>query len=480
MSNIDETSHRCPVLHEKKDERFGATSPAGRPPGPHGLPVLGVLPQIAKDPFGYLPNLMARYGDVVEVPVPGMTLVLVNHPDHIEHILVKGATRYQLNPALKDAVTDLPYLPPFFATRHGEPWKRIRRLLNPKFGNAELGGTSTLIADAVWDGVAAWDQWADTGREIDLQHELHLLTMSVLLRSMFTTPADRTTVTRAVAEFEANARGMALGAAVSWAPGWVPRPYARRRRRSSKWIADYIDAMIAERRRFPTDSADLLNVLLDAEFDDGSTLTDVQTRAELRGLLFAGFETTATALSWTFAMLGRNREALDAAYAEVDALGGEERLAANRLTELRWLRACFDESQRLQANSMTVMARQAVEDDVIGGYLVPRGAIVGWSASALYRDQRFWRDPDRFNPGRFFSDDVNRYAFPLFSYGQHRCLGVNYAYIEGVQVLTAALQRFDITARAGYAPRHQHNFGAARLKGGWPVTLRRRSDSQSR
>ncbi|SHX52869.1 Putative cytochrome P450 [Mycobacteroides abscessus subsp. bolletii] len=429
---------------------------------------------IARDPFGYLASLVRRYGDVVQVPVPGITMILLNNPAHIERILVKEVSNYITNPALKDAVTDLPYLPPFFATLEGEPWRRVRRLLTPKFANRHLGGTSSLIADAVWDGVAEWDAWADTGQTVDLQHELHLLGMAVLLRSMFTKPADRRTVSRVVSELETNARGMALGAAFSWAPTWLPRPYAKRRRQSSKWLADYIDAMIADRIRHPVESDDLLNSLLDATFDDGSKIDDVQLRAELRGLLFAGFETTSTAVSWTFAMLDNHREALEKAYLEVDDLIGVERPGVEQFPALPWIRACFEESQRFQGNSMTAMSRKAVADDVIDGYRIPEGTIVGWSAPALYKDRRFWREPDRFDPSRFLGDEVQRYAFPLFSFGPHRCLGVNFAYIQGVQIVAAVLQRYRYKTVAGYEPRHQHNFGAARLKGGLPVTLERR------
>ncbi|WP_264033568.1 cytochrome P450 [Mycolicibacillus koreensis] len=450
-----------------------------QPPGPRGLPIVGVLPMIAKDPFGYLASLQKRYGDVIKVPLPSISMIMVNHPDHIQRILVQEAAKYQLNPALKDAVTDLPYLPPFFATLHGDPWRRVRRLLNPKFSNRTLGSTNALIAEAIWDGVESWDEFADAGKVIDIQHELHMLAMAVLLRSMFSRPADRATVEQAVHAFEENARGMALSAAFSWLPGWAPKPYQRRRVASSKWIAGYIDALVAERRANPTDSDDLLNLLLNASFEDGTKMDDMQIRAELRGLLFAGFETTATALAWTFAKLCQHPDALALARAEVNEHLGTGRPLDGALPEMPWLRACFEEAQRMQSNSMTVLSRRAAEDDVIDGYRIPAGAIVGWSATALYNDERFWTQPERFDPNRFLSGDVERYAFPLFSFGQRRCLGINFAYLEGVQVMAAVLQRFDVSLDPQHTVTRQHNFGAARVKGGLPVTLRRRTQSRA-
>lgn len=127
----------------------------------------------------------------------------------------------------------------------------------------------------------------------------------------------------------------------------------------------------------------------------------------------------------------------------------------------------------MQSNSMTVLSRYAATDDTIDGYRIPAGAIVGWSATALYNDTRFWNQPERFDPSRFVSGKTERYAFPLFSFGQHRCLGMNYAYLEGIQVLAAVLQRFQLTLDPRHTVAQQHNFGAARIKGGLPVTLRR-------
>lgn len=99
----------CPIGTHSRDSLDRGV----QPPGPRGLPLVGVLPMIAKDPFGYLAGLVKRYGDVVQVPLPGMKMILVNHPNHVQRVLVQEAEKYELNPALKDAVTDLPYLPPF-------------------------------------------------------------------------------------------------------------------------------------------------------------------------------------------------------------------------------------------------------------------------------------------------------------------------------------------------------------------------------
>jgi cytochrome P450 len=261
--------------------------------------------------------------------------------------------------------------------------------------------------------------------------------------------------------------GMAFRMLATALPGWAPRPFERRMDTAITTIFAYIDGMVAERRRHPTSDGDLLSMVLDGELPDGSRLSDEHVRRELMGLIIGGYETTAAVMSWVLARLPFAPAAQARAYAEVDALGGN-RVSHADLERLPWLRACFDEAQRLQGFPLN--AREAVEDDVIGGYRIPAGTTVGVSGYTLHRDPRFWRDPDRFRPERFLEDEVNPYAFLPFGVGPRRCLGTRMGYIVGLLTLASAFQRFHFAVRPGWTPRPRFSFSTI-VRGGVPVTL---------
>src|SRR5687767_13962095 len=52
------------------------------------MPLLGVLPQVLRDPVGTCTSMQQRFGHVVRLPMLGTSVYLLTHPDHIEQVLV--------------------------------------------------------------------------------------------------------------------------------------------------------------------------------------------------------------------------------------------------------------------------------------------------------------------------------------------------------------------------------------------------------
>lgn len=436
------------------------------PPGPRGLPGVGILPQLVRDVYRTPQRLQRRWGDIVHVPVPSATLILISHPDHVAHVFNRHAARYgkgEMNHALfaSEAHAPLPI-------SDGAQWKRMRKLLSPKFGQRQLEQVGALIGDAIDDRIARWDVHVGSGRAVDFDAHWSDLTMSVLLRSMFTTRLDEATIARAVAAFRAFAFHAAFQMIGTNAPGWVPLPYGRRGPEATAWIHGFLDRMIRERRRTPLpEGADLLQMLIDARYDDGAPMTDEELRSELLGIIFGGFETTSSALSWTLALLDLHPDVAATAYDEIDALG-DRRVGIADLARLPYLHAVFDEAQRIQGGPM--FSRSPFEDDEIGGYLIPKGSTVWVSPYALHRDPRFWREPDRFDPSRFFTDEIDKNAFVPFGLGPRKCMGMRMAYVEAMIGLATALQRYRFRLAPGFVPRHHFHISTG-MKGGCPVTV---------
>jgi len=91
-------------------------------------------------------------------------------------------------------------------------------------------------------------------------------------------------------------------------PEFFPLPSTLRLRRAVRELNGIIDCMIRARRAANSPSHDLLQMLLDAQDEDGSQMTDEQLRDEMMTLFIAGHETTAIALSWTWYVLAQNPE----------------------------------------------------------------------------------------------------------------------------------------------------------------------------
>lgn len=434
-------------------------------PGPRGVPVLGVAPELLRDPYQPFLRWAAEHGDVYRPRLPGVTLTMVDHPDHVREVLGAGADRMakgrmnrRLEPVLGDGIP----------ISEGEKWRRNRRLMNPMFGRKQLDRLTATVAEAVEERVDGWARWNGSGEVIDLDPPFGSVTMNVLLKAMFGTAVDPDDVDRTVADFRDIGRFMAGRLLTVWAPNWMPVPFQRKGRPAVERVNGMIDELITARRRDPAEHDDLLSALIDARFEDGEPLTAKELRDELMGLLFGGFETTQSALGWTVALLDQHPEARHALVDEVSALGGRLPTSWDEVQALTWTKACFDEAQRLQGAPL--FNREAVIDQEIGGVPVPTGSLVAVSPYSLHRKPSLWAHPDRYDPTRFVGTDIDRFAFIPFGAGPRHCIGSNLAYLEATLTLAALYGRHEVRMRDGFTPEHDFHLSTG-MKGGCPVVL---------
>jgi cytochrome P450 len=202
-----------------------------------------------------------------------------------------------------------------------------------------------------------------------------------------------------------------------------------------------VNAVLEERLAHPTDSADLLNVLFGA---DGGTWPRRRVRDEALTFMLAGHETTANAMSWFFYLMAQNLDARDKMLAEIDDVLGGRRPTAADLTLLPWTTACLQESLRYYS-AVWIIARAAVEDDVIDGHYIRPGTTVLIPIHHIHHDERWWPDPEVFDPTRFLDDAGNdrpRSAYLPFGGGRRICIGQSFALMEMVLIAAIMSQRF--------------------------------------
>jgi cytochrome P450 len=137
---------------------------------------------------------------------------------------------------------------------------------------------------------------------------------------------------------------------------------------------------------------------LDDEGDGG--LSDQEISDQIVTLIFAGYETTTNALSWTFYLLAQHPDiAARVQAATWQRLAGRAPMLED-LPHLDDVRMVLEEAMRLYPPAWS-FSRRAVADDVVCGYRLPAGATVLLIPYTTHRHPRFWDDPDRFDPDRF-------------------------------------------------------------------------------
>jgi len=454
---------------------------------------------LARDPLGTVQALHAAHGDVVRMRAFGRTFVLVAHPDAAREVLVTQQKRFARGYAHRGLKL---FLGEGLLTSEGELHRRHRRMAQPAFHRERVAGYARAMVAAAgrWD--ARWRARAAPGAPLDLAAEMMALTLGIAGETLF--GADVGASAGEVADALADALRAAPLAFLPfgrWALR-LPIPIAWRFHRARARLDRVVFGMIAERRAAaargePADRGDLLSMLLAARDDEsdgtagdaapsGRALSDDELRDEAMTLFLAGHETTASALSWTWYLLGTHADAQARLHAELDAVLGAG--AARRapgvgdVAALPYTRAVIAEAMRLFPPAYAI-GRRCVERTTLGGYAIEPGWGVLTSPWLAHHDPRWWPEAERFRPERWLDPDAAaarpRFAYFPFGGGSRICIGEQFAWTETTLVLATLASRWAVRVAPGAAPRPR---GAVTLRpiGGVPALLTARGPDLGR
>jgi cytochrome P450 len=361
------------------------------------MPILGMLPAVRRDPAGVFMQAARRFGDVVYLKIGPRRGFLITNPEDIRHVLQDNARNYHKSPLYGKLRM---FLGNGLLTSEDELWLRQRRIAQPAFHRQRLAALASVMADAARDAAAAWQPLASAGRPVDVDEEMMRLTRTVVVRALlgadlgpFTSTIDKawTIINQHIGE-----SFWSLAFIDQW-----PTPKYRRFQAARAVLRGAVDHVISERRRTSSDSADLLSMLMSARDEEtGEAMTDEQLRVEVTTFLLAGQETTSLALTWTWYLLSQHPGAQRRLENEIDVVLNGRPPAYADLVNLPYLRMVIDESMRLYPPAWG-FSRQALADDQLGGFRLPRGWIAFVVPYVLHRLPALWPDPEAFDPERF-------------------------------------------------------------------------------
>ncbi|MFI9503581.1 cytochrome P450 [Nocardia sp. NPDC052566] len=452
---------------------------------------------IRRDPCRAFQDLVDKYGDIVRIDISGQTFFVVNDPEMVEQVFVARQHNYGKTLNAKVAAMALGN---GLLTNDGESWTRQRRTIQPLFARRQLDRFAENMITAARRRLTRWDARPDGARS-EISAEINALTLDVTGQALFGCDLsdDAAHVHEALVEI-LRCVGKAMTSLLTWLPTRIPgvspdlalRMQAPRWRRLDAAVAvldDVVARLIRERQQHPQpDKHDLLGLLLDARDEAGAAaMSPRQVRDELVTFLLVGHDTTAYSLAWTLLLLSQHPEAREKLVAEIDAVLGDRQPTPADLDELPWTTAVIEESMRLYPPSWLI-ERQAVADDVLGGYAVPAGSTVYVASYLLHHDQKSWPNPEGFDPRRFLpehrqfvfpaADGASPVARPRYSYlpfgaGQRQCIGLGFARIQAKLILAMLTQRytFDLAPGARIVPEYTLTL---RPQSGVPMIMRRR------
>jgi cytochrome P450 len=396
------------------------------PPGPR-LPKLVGGYVVLLNRMSILRRLQRRYGDAfsINLPVFGPSVV-VSSPALVKQVYTASPEvllTAEGNP-LGEALG-----PGSLFAMDGKPHLRERKLLLPPFHGNRMEGYESVIEEETLREIATWPE----GVEFATMPSFMRITLNAILRTVFGAAGPHQ---RRLAELLPDL--VSLGSLLTLLPV-LRRDLGRFSpgHRHAKLVAEYdavIEALIDEALADPdlAERTDVLALLLEAHYDDGSTMSRSAIADELLTLLAAGHETTATSLAWTVERLRRHPAALARLAEEAQGDGAEFRNAT--INEVQRCRPVITQTDRLVA----------VDEFELGEWRIPRGHRIVQMATLMHFDPRFFERPQSFLPDRFLERSPDTYTWIPFGGGTRRCVGAAFAKMEMNIVLRTMLREVEL------------------------------------
>jgi cytochrome P450 len=389
-----------------------------------------------RDPLNYFSTIAAAYGDVVCYRPAPDTAYLINHPDYVRHVLVDNNRNYS-----KETHTNQQFnkvVAEGLLTTEGDVWRKQRRMMQPAFHRTRLELLDTMITDATEDMLKRWRELHRLGQPVDIASEMAGLTLTVTTRALF----------GVILGDEVHEIGRMVNKAIAY----LEKPSDPSVRQAMDRLDNVVQRIIDERRREFRDGGDLLSsMMLARDQETGESMSDEQLRNQIVTLMLAGYETTASALTWTWNLLAQDAAAVQRLQAEArDVLGGRPPQYGD-LERLSFTGQVLNEAMRLFPPAW-ILGRRALGEDEIGGYYVAPGTTIAICLYTLHRHPRFWERPDDFDPDRFSPARAagrHKFAFIPFGAGPRQCIGNTFGLMEASLVIAHVSQQYSLRLAPG-------------------------------
>src|SRR5437868_7603081 len=350
-----------------------------------------------------------------------------------------------------------------------DSWLHQRKLMLPAFHRERLDVYAAVMADEAERACATWAP----GQHRDIHSDMMRMTLQIVTRTLFgiefsnAVPVAERLVSTVMDEFN---RRIASPVRLRFP---VPSIRTLRLFRSLRELDDIAYHAIRARRVNP--QPDLLSMLVQSRDQDGRPMSDREVRDACLAVFFAGHETTACLLSWTWYVLARHEDVQDRILAELSqASGGAGESPGMLVQRLPYLQAVLNEVLRLYPPAYA-FGRRAVRATSVGPHAVPAGTTVLMSPWAMHRDPSFFHEPERFMPERWqdgLASRLPRFAFFPFSSGPRRCIGSSYAMMEATIAIATMLPRDKLSSKGAVEAAPSITLRPA---GGMPMTVAARS-----
>jgi cytochrome P450 len=398
---------------------------------------------ILKNPLPFHRQNFEKHGDTFRLQIGfGKSVVFSRDASFARYTLQKNHKNYTKSTI--QTIDLAKYVGKGLLTAEGEHWKKQRRLIQPAFHKKQL----TSLLETVLEAIQIELLKIKTGSPQDIFPVFNDLAFQTVVKALFSSAVNPSEIKRLQQITEETQQMLVKELRQPYLKWWF---HASGKLKSVLRLTaearGVLGKLIDDRKLSNKKEGDLLDMLLDARYEDGSAMEEDQLIDEILILFTAGHETTSNALTFTCELLARHPEVQENIFSEVKKAPSKNENLMEYMQACSYTKQVVEESMRLYPPAYFI-DRINIEEDEFNGMKIPKGTNLLFSLHEIHIHPNFWEEPEAFKPERFLegSKKYSSHYYP-FGAGPRMCIGNNFAMYEMILAVSEVVSKYRISEK---------------------------------
>lgn len=396
---------------------------------------------ILKNPLPFHAENFKKHGDTFQLNLGfGKSVIFSRDAGFVQYALQKNQKNYTKSPIQTEDVAK--YVGNGLLTAEGEHWRRQRKLIQPAFHKKQLYNLLGSINEAIKTEL----KHIKTGQNIDIFPIFNDLAFQVVVKALFSSAVGAKEIRRLQFITEATQKMLVRELRQPFKGWWFK--WSGQIKKHTNYTDEaraILIKLVNERRLSKERNDDLLDMLLETRYEDGTAMDEKQLVDEILILFTAGHETTSNALTFTSQLLAQHQDIQERVYQEIAEVKAKTTDLLSFLKGLTYTKQVIEESLRLYPPAYFI-DRMNLENDEFEGMDIPAASRILFSIQEVHTNPDFWEASDTFDPSRFAEGNPSKYSSHYFPFGAgpRMCIGNNFAMYEMILAVAELIFNFKI------------------------------------